>query len=97
MFVRLVVRLNGLTWQECHIEAFAFLGAVPRRIVLDNLKDGVIKPDLYDPKLNPSYAELAAHYGFLIDPARKGHPKDSRAWSGHIALCGIASGADGGF
>jgi transposase len=76
MFVRLVLRLDGLAWQECHIEALAFFGAVPRRIVLDNLKDGVVKPDLYDPKLNRSYAELAAHYGFLVDPARLGHPKD---------------------
>ncbi|MDP2871017.1 MAG: DDE-type integrase/transposase/recombinase, partial [Bacillota bacterium] len=70
MFVRLVVRLNALSWQQCHTEALAFFGAVPRRIILNNLKSGVVKPDLYDPKLNRSYAELAAHYGFLIDPAR---------------------------
>ncbi len=76
MFVRLVLRLDAVSWQQCHIEALAFLGAVPQRIILDNLKDGVVKPDLYDPTLNRSYAELAAHYGFLIDPARQGHPKD---------------------
>ena len=42
----------------------------------DNLKTGVDKPDLYDPKLNRSYAELAAHYGCLIDPARALKPRD---------------------
>ena len=42
----------------------------------DNLKTGVDKPDLYDPKINRSYAELAAHYGVLVDPARASKPKD---------------------
>jgi transposase len=36
----------------------------------------VIKADLYDPKLNRAYAEMAAHYGCLIDPARAQKPKD---------------------
>ena len=49
---------------------------VPARLVPDNLKTGVDKPDLYDPKINRSYAELAAHYGVLIDPARAFKPKD---------------------
>ena len=42
----------------------------------DNLKTGVDKPDLYDPKINRSYAELAAHYGCLVDPARALKPRD---------------------
>jgi len=76
LFARLVTRLDQETWQDCHVRAFAFLGGVPRRIVPDNLKPGVLKPDLYDPALNRTYAELSAHYGFLIDPARAGRPKD---------------------
>ena len=44
------------------------------RLVPDNLKTGVDKPDLYDPKANRSYAELAAHYGCLVDPARALNP-----------------------
>ena len=48
---------------------------------IDNLKTGVIKPDLYDPKLNRAYAEMAEHYGCLIDPARaeetRDYPEDS--------------------
>ena len=49
---------------------------MPARLVPDNLKTGVDKPDLYDPKLNRSYAEMAAHYGCLIDPARALKPRD---------------------
>jgi transposase len=49
---------------------------VPARLVPDNLKTGVDRPDLYDPKINRSYAELAAHYGTLVDPARAAKPKD---------------------
>ena len=56
--------------------AFEFFGGVPARLVPDNLKTGVDKPDLYDPKINRSYAELAEHYGALIDPARARKPKD---------------------
>ncbi|HSW61754.1 MAG TPA: IS21 family transposase [Dissulfurispiraceae bacterium] len=76
MFVRPVLRLDRPTWLECHVDAFASLESVPQRVVIDNLKDGVTKPDLYDPALNRAYSELATHYGFLIDPARQGHPKD---------------------
>lgn len=56
--------------------ALQFFGGVPRRIVLENLADGVLKPDIYDPKFNRAYSELAQHYGFLIDPGRSGHSKD---------------------
>ncbi|MGQ9569216.1 MAG: IS21 family transposase, partial [Anaerolineae bacterium] len=76
MFVRVVFRLDVRTWLLCHVLGLDFLGGVPRRIVLDNLADGVLKPDLYDPKFNRAYAELAHHYGFLIDPCRSGHAQD---------------------
>ena len=76
MFVRPVLKMDQRAWTECHVEAFAFFAGVPARLVPDNLKTGVDKPDLYDPKLNRSYAELAAHYGCLIDPARSRKPRD---------------------
>ena len=76
MFVRPVLRMDQRAWTEAHVEAFAFFGGVPARIVPDNLKTGVDRPDLYDPKLNRSYAELAEHYGVLIDPARARRPRD---------------------
>jgi transposase len=76
MFVRPVLSMDQRTWTACHVEAFTFFGGAPRRLVSDNLKTGVIKPDIYDPLLNRSYAELAAHYGCLVDPARALKPKD---------------------
>jgi hypothetical protein len=76
MFVRPVLKMDQRAWTECHVAAFEFFGGVPARLVPDNLKTGVDKPDLYDPKINRSYAELAAHYGCLIDPARALKPRD---------------------
>ena len=76
LFLRPVLRMDQQAWTACHVKAFEFFGGTPARLVPDNLKTGVIKADLYDPLLNRSYAELAAHYGVLIDPARAGKPKD---------------------
>jgi transposase len=76
MFVRPVLTMDQQAWTECHVEAFAFFGGVPKRLVPDNLRTGVARPDLYDPKINRSYAELARHYGTLVDPARAGKPND---------------------
>jgi transposase len=76
MFVRPVITMDQRAWTECHVAAFGFFGGVPARLVPDNLKTGVDRPDLYDPKINRSYAELAAHYGCLVDPARSRKPRD---------------------
>jgi transposase len=76
MFMRPVLKMDQRTWTECHVAAFEFFTGTPARLVPDNLKTGVDKPDLYDPKLNRSYAEMAAHYGCLIDPARALKPRD---------------------
>jgi transposase len=76
MFVRPVLTMDQRAWTECNTAAFEFFGGAPARLVPDNLKTGVDKPDLYDPKVNRSYAEMAAHYGCLIDPARALKPRD---------------------
>jgi transposase len=76
LFVRPVITMDQHAWTECHVAAFEFFGGVPARLVPDNLKTGVDRPDLYDPKINRSYAELAAHYGCLVDPARSRKPRD---------------------
>jgi transposase len=76
MFVRPVLVMDQRSWVASHVEAFSFFGGVTRRLVPDNLKTGVDRPDLYDPKMNRAYGELASHYGTLIDPARVRKPKD---------------------
>ena len=76
LFVRPVLRMDQRAWTEAHLAAFEFYGGAPRRLVPDNLRTGVDRPDLYDPKINRSYAELASHYGVLVDPARARKPRD---------------------
>lgn len=61
---------NQLTWAQLHINAFQFFGGVPAIIVLDNLKSGVIQPNIYDPTLNETYSELSRFFGFAIDPTK---------------------------
>jgi transposase len=67
-------KVDQEAWSRLHEEAFRAFGGCPRYAVLDNLKQGVIKPDLYDPELNPVYAAMLAHYGVVADPCRVGDP-----------------------
>ena len=57
-----------------HERAFRRLGGAPRVIVVDNLREGVIEPEIYDPVLNPLFRDLLRHYGAIALPARVGHP-----------------------
>jgi transposase len=61
-------------WCELHEIAFRRLGGAPRTMVSDNLREGVLEPDVYDPTLNPLYRDMLAHYGVTALPARVGHP-----------------------
>lgn len=63
-------------WIMSHARAFTFFGAVPDIIVPDNLRSGTSRACKYDPDLNPSYQQLAAHYNVAIIPARPLKPKD---------------------
>lgn len=61
-------------WAELHETAFRRLGGTVRVIVLDNLREGVLTPDIYDPALNPLYRDVLAHYGVVALPCRVGDP-----------------------
>jgi len=61
-------------WAELHERALRYFGGCPQYVVLDNLKEGVITPDLYEPELNKVYAATLAHYGVVADPARVRDP-----------------------
>ncbi|MBI2859660.1 MAG: IS21 family transposase [Chloroflexi bacterium] len=63
-------------WVGSHVRAFAYFNCAPRVLVLDNLKSGVNKACFYEPELNPTYAELAQHYGCAVLPARPAKPRD---------------------
>ncbi len=63
-------------WIGSHQRAFRFFGGVSEVLVPDNLKSGVTKAHRYEPDLNPTYSEMAAHYGIAIVPTRVAKPKD---------------------
>jgi transposase len=63
-------------WIGAHTRAFAFLGGVPNIVIPDNLKSGVTRAHRYDPDLNPTYQDMAAHYGVAVVPTRVRKPQD---------------------
>jgi len=73
-FRKVVWKSSKETWCQLHEEAFRYFGGCPQYVTLDNLKEGVIKPDIYDPELNVLYAAMLSHYGVVADPARVRDP-----------------------
>lgn len=63
-------------WIGSHIRAFEFFGGVAAVVVPDNLKSAVTHPSYYEPDVNPTYRDLAEHYGIAIIPARPGKPRE---------------------
>jgi transposase len=63
-------------WIASHVKAFEFFGGTPEIIVPDNLKSGVAKAHRYEPDINPTYQDMACHYGIAILPARIYSPQD---------------------
>jgi transposase len=70
----LIFHSSTRTWAELHEQAFRRLGGATRTVVLDNLGEGVLKPDIYDPALNPLYHDVLAHYGAIALPCRVADP-----------------------
>jgi transposase len=74
----LTFRSSSRIWAELHEKTFRRLGGSTRVVVLDNLREGVLVPDIYDSSLNPLYRDVLAHYGAVAlpcrikDPDRKG-------------------------
>ncbi|MBH9282525.1 IS21 family transposase [Pseudomonas aeruginosa] len=73
-FRRVVWKSSQQVWAELHEQAWRYFGGSCRYVVLDNLKEGVLKPDLYEPELNPVFAATLAHYEVVADPARVRDP-----------------------
>ena len=73
-------------WIASHVRAFAFFGGAPAQVVSDNLKSGVTKACFYEPTVNRTYAEMAAHYDTAIVPARPRKPKDKAKVEGAVLI-----------
>ena len=78
--------MKSRNWLGCHRRMFAYYGGVPHVTVPDCLKQGVLKCHLYDPDLNPGYAQLAAHFSTAVVPARPDHPKDKAIVEGLVKI-----------
>jgi transposase len=63
-------------WIGSHLRAFEFFGGLPEIVVPDNLKSGVTRACRYEPDINRTYEEMAAHYGVAVIPARRMKPRD---------------------
>ena len=73
--VRLLTwKSSSKIWAQLHEQAFRRLGGATATVVLDNLREGVLEPDVYDPLLNPLYRDVLAHYGVVALPCRVGDP-----------------------
>src|SRR2546425_12234621 len=70
----LTFRSSTRTWAELHEKAFRRLGGSPRAVVLDNLREGVLTPDIYDPTLNPVFRDVLRHHGAVGLPCRIRQP-----------------------
>jgi transposase len=78
MYVECTVSQTMEHFLACHQNAFEYFGAVPQKVMVDNLTSAVLRRALGEaPVLNPTYADFAAHYGFRIVPCNvgKGHEK----------------------
>jgi transposase len=73
-FRQVVWKSSTETWARLHEQAFRYFSGSTKYVCLDNLKEGVLKPDIYEPELNPVYAAMLAHYSSFADPARVRDP-----------------------
>lgn len=69
-YIQFVYSQDSESFIESNIRMVEFYGGVTERLLIDNLKTGVLKPHIWDPQINRAYAEFAEHYGTFIDTAR---------------------------
>jgi transposase len=78
--------MKSRNWLGAHRRMFSFYGGVAHVTVPDCLKQGVLKCHLYDPDLNPGYAQLASQFSTAVVPARPDHPKDKAIVEGLVKI-----------
>jgi transposase len=78
--------MKSRNWLGAHRRMYTFFGGVPHVTVPDCLKQGVLKCHLYDPDLNPGYAQLASQFATAVVPARPDHPRDKAIVEGLVKI-----------
>lgn len=84
-YAELCSDMKSENWLLCHVHAYEYFGGVPRLLIPDNLKTGVIKNTRLDTIINRSYTELSDHYGTAIIPTRVRAPKDKSHAEGTVS------------
>lgn len=75
-----------IDWVQSIIANLEFIGGVPRLLVPDQTRALIAKPHRYDPSINALVAELEAHYGVVMLPARPASPRDKAKVEGAVLL-----------
>ena len=90
----LVFRSSARVWAELHERAFRRLGGSTRIVVLDNLREGVLAADIYDPQLNPLYRDVLRHYGVTALPCKVRDPdrKDQASYCTSLGMLDASCG-----
>ena len=94
-FRKTVWKTKQETWSRLNEEAWRAFGGCCQYVVLDNLKEGVIRPDIYAPELNPVYAAMLAHHSVVADPASVRDPNRKEVAAHHRQCdpgCAAAAG-----
>lgn len=85
VYAELCDNMRSENWLLAHVHAYEYFDGVPRLLIPDNLKTGVIRNTRYETLINRSYMELADHYGTAVVPARVEHPKDKGHAEGSVS------------
>jgi transposase len=85
-YVEGFLSMDQESWITAHVNAFHFYGGVPKILVPDNLKTGVVKASSHSPIINKVYNEMAEHYGMAVIPARVRKPKDKPSVEGAVGV-----------
>lgn len=75
-FIYFCFSQNQESFVDAHVRCFNFIEGVPQYLSIDNLKAGVIKPEIYDPKINKSYNDMTSYYNVFVNPCRVRRPTD---------------------
>jgi len=85
-YIRAVADMQEARWIGLHVRAFEFFGGVPETVICDNTTTAVTKADRYEPILHTLFADMAAHYGTVILPARARKPRDKAPVEGAVLI-----------
>jgi len=85
-FVKASLTQSLFDWISAHAEMFRYFGVCPHILVPDNLRCGVTKSEFYEPAINPTYNEMAKHYGVAVLPARVMKPTDKARVEGAVLI-----------